>query len=80
MLKNIYKLNQNSNLLNKYNKQIEINKQQIYFKQNDKINNVNSLTLLQSQILSIYYNIYFNIEQLKNFLLTFSFKTYFSYN
>lgn len=66
MFKNIYKLKQNSNLLNKYNKQIEINKQQIYFKQSE-----NSLTLLKYQFSNIYYNFYFKICQIKDFLLSF---------
>ena len=64
MFKSIYKLNQNSNLLNKYNKQIEINKQQIYFKQPE-----DSLSILKYQFSKIYYNFYYKICQIKDFLL-----------
>lgn len=69
MFKNIYKLNQNSNLLNKYNKQIEINKQQIYFKQTDIIKPKNAFTKLICQFLNIYNNFYFKFYQIKDLLL-----------
>jgi len=74
MIKNIYKLNQNSNLLNKYNKQIEINKQQIYFRKHN-----NSFTLIKYQLSNIYYNFYFKICQIKDYLILFIYSNYIKY-